>query len=80
MRVHLYIEIQGTIDSLMLWELIESYKLNLTDLGKVVLIYGDCSYINAGQIISKCALFGNLTVKITRGCNDEQKEKKTTES
>lgn len=80
MRVHIYIEIQGTIDSLMLWELIKSYKLNLTDLGKVVMVYGECSYINAGSIISKCALFGNLTVKITRGCNYEQEEEKNTQS
>ena len=80
MRVHLRIEIQGTIDSLMLWELIKSYKLNLTDFGEIVLVYGECSYMNAGSIISKCALFGNLTAKITRGCDYEQKETKKTES
>lgn len=77
MMVHIYVEIKGPIDSLMLWELIKDYKLNLTDLGEVIMVYGDCGYINAGSIVSKCALFGDLTVKVTRGCNNEQKESKT---
>lgn len=74
MKVHLYVEIQGSIDSYMLWELIRQYNLDLTDLGKLTMVYGDCSYSVAGRVVSRCALFGNLTVKITRGCKNEQKE------
>ena len=74
MRVKIYIEITGPIDSLMLWEIIKDYKLNLTDLGHVALVYGDCGYFAAGYIISKCALFGNLKVRIVRGCEDEQEK------
>lgn len=73
MKANVYIEIQGPIDSLMLWELIKEYKLNLTDFGEVIMVYGDCSYINVGRVISKCALFGRLTAKV-RGCDYEQKK------
>ena len=76
MKAYLYIEIQGEVDSLMLWEIIKQYDLNLTDLGKLTMVYGYCSYFNAGKIVSRCALFGNLTAKITRGCKDEQKKEK----
>ena len=75
MKVSVWIEIKGNIDSLMLWELIKDYKMNLTALDDVVLVYGDCSYLNAGIVISKCALFGEVTAKLRRGCGDEQKKK-----
>ena len=64
MKVNVWIEIRGSIDSLLLWKLIEGYKLNLTDLLDKCLVYGDCSCSDAGSVVSICALFGELTVYV----------------
>ena len=64
MKVNVWIEIRGSIDSLLLWKLIEGYELNLTDLLDKCLVYGDCSCSAAGSVVSICALFGELTVYV----------------
>lgn len=60
MRISLFVEIKGKIDSTALWQLIEEYKLNLTDVGSKTWVYGKTDCITAGTVISICALFGEL--------------------
>lgn len=70
----LWVEIEGEIDTLMLWSLIERYNLNLTEVFDKCWVYGECNYTSASRVIAKCALFGNITAKITRGGANEQEE------
>lgn len=70
----LWVEITGEMDTLMLWSLIERYNLNLTEVIGKCWVYGDCNYTIAGKVIAKCALFGDITAKITRGDANEQEE------
>lgn len=72
--LHLWVEIQGEVDSIMLWDLIERYDLNLTEVDDRCWVYGDCNYTTAGKVITKCALFGNISVKLTRGDDYEPEE------
>jgi hypothetical protein len=65
--VRLEIEIKGPADTLMLWSLIEKYKVNLTDIGEVIYIYGDTNITSAARIISCCALFGDLKIRLSKG-------------
>lgn len=75
--MRIYIEIDGAIDSIMLWKLIERHKLNLTALDDKTWVYGEVNYSTIGDVVSKCALFGNLTVKISKGVQaDESKRAK----
>ena len=80
MKINLFVEIKGEIDSLMLWELIKEYKLNLTDVITKTWVYGETDYMTAGKVISKCALFGDLTAEIHKGGGkDEPKETEETQ-
>lgn len=75
MKISMFVEIKGEIDTLMLWELIKDYKLNLTSVDDKTWVYGETDFMSAGKIISKCALFGDLTAEIhIGGGSDEQKE------
>ena len=66
MKVHVFIEVKGTFDSKQLYELIEQYGMNLTDLGNdTVLVYGDCHLLQATQVVYHCSLFGNTKSDIT---------------
>ena len=65
MLVHIFIEVKGKIDSRKLYALIEQDGINLTDLGDVVLVYGDCYAMQASQIVYNCALFGEVKATIT---------------
>ena len=64
MKVQVYITIKGNVDSLMLWKLIERYKVNLT--AAVTWVYGDVNYTSLGELVSKCALFGDIEVTVKR--------------
>lgn len=66
MKVHVFITIKGAVDSIMLWKLIEQYKVNLTADDNVTWIYGDVSYSKLGDLIAKCCLFGDVDVAIKR--------------
>lgn len=79
MKLHVTIEIKGKVDSLMLWELIKDYKMNLTDLETVVYVYGDCNYITAGRVLSCCALFGDIDAHITKGGGEYEQKKEEEE-
>lgn len=74
MLVYVSITINGRIDSLMLWSLIENFKVNLTQLDSVTYIYGEIAPHNVGELVARCALFGDLQVTIKGGGKDEQTE------
>lgn len=64
--MHLFIEINGNIDSRSLWQLIERYKVNLTDLEDKSLVYGDVSSYDALEIIACCSLYGKLKIELSK--------------
>ena len=64
---NLNVEIKGPIDSKKLWALIERYGVNLTDLGNIVLVYGEVDQKDATDIIAYCGLFGDITSKTGGG-------------
>jgi len=66
MKVQVYITIKGNVDSLMLWKLIERYKVNLTADNTVTWVYGEVNYTSLGELVSKCALFGDIEVTVKR--------------
>ncbi len=74
--MRLFIEIKGRIDSLMLWKLIKDYKLNLTALDDKTWVYGEANYTVIADVVSKCALFGDLKAEISKG-GVENEQKKT---
>ena len=45
--VHLFVEIRGPIDSRALWDELESYGVNVTDMKDTVLVYADLPMIEA---------------------------------
>lgn len=63
--MRLLIRIDGTINSLELWQHLESYEVNLTDLIDYTLIYGKADINDAITIIRICALFGNIHVELS---------------
>ena len=73
--MRLFVEINGKIDSLMLWKLIKDYKLNLTALDEKTWVYGEANYTVMADVVSKCALFGDIKAEVSKGGgNNEQKE------
>lgn len=80
MKNYLFVEIEGNIDSLRLWDMIKDYKLNLLDAVEKTWVYGEADYLVAGAVISKCALFGNIKAELTHGGGgaDEQKKAQDT--
>lgn len=56
----LYAVIKGPFDSKKLWSLISKYKVNLTDLGETVLVYGDVTIEDSTVILDACAKFGDI--------------------
>ncbi len=64
MKLNVTVEIKGEIDTLMLWSLIEKYKMNLTAVKDKTWIYGEVDYTTLGKIITKCALFGDVEAEI----------------
>ena len=56
----LYAVIKGPFDSKKLWSLISRYKVNLTDLGNTVLVYGDVDIHDAADVLAFCSMFGEI--------------------
>ena len=76
----LHVEIKDKVDSWMLWKLIKSHNLNLLELEGITYVYGEANYTAIGDVVSKCALFGDLTASISKGGGkDEQKKAKSPE-
>ena len=63
----LMVEIKGPFDSKKLWSLIEKYGVNLTDLGQIVLVYGDLSFTDAVDVIAFCSMFGEIKTEYGGG-------------
>lgn len=74
--MYLAVEIKGEVDALMLWKLIKSHNLNLLESGNRCWVYGEADYTAIGDVVSKCALFGNITAEITKGGGKNEQEKK----
>ena len=80
MKIKLFVEIKGNIDSLILWELIKDYKMNLTDVVDKSWVYGDADPLVAAKVVSICALFGDIKAELTHGGGgaDEQEKAQST--
>lgn len=63
--MRLLIRIDGQINSLELWQHLETYGVNLTDFMDYTLIYGKADFNDAVTIIRICALFGNIHVELS---------------
>lgn len=63
--MRLLIRIDGTINSLELWQHIQDYEVNLTDFIDYTYIYGEVNFNDAMKIISVSALFGNIHVELS---------------
>lgn len=61
----LLIRIDGQINSLDLWQHIQDFKVNLTDLIEFTYVYGETNIDDAAQIIRICALYGNLSIELS---------------
>lgn len=46
--------------------MIEKYGVNLTDLEEETLIYGDVDITEAMEVITCCALYGNLKIELSK--------------
>ena len=64
MKVTLYIEIEGTIDSRELYNDIERYRVNVTDLRVKTLVYGEVQLGVAFRIIEQSAKYGSIMARI----------------
>lgn len=64
--LRIIIKIDGRIDSKSLWEQIEDYGVNLTDLGDYSLIYGDVSFVTLVGIMGFCSTFEKIEITCTR--------------
>lgn len=65
MKVTIFVQIIGRINSRELWEIIEPFGVNLTDMGDKTLVYGECYLETASRIVFHCSLFGNTMTEIT---------------
>lgn len=63
--MHLFMTIEGDFDSRLLWSLIEKYKVSLTDLDNVVLVYGDVCARVAAEVLVCCAPFGKIKLELS---------------
>lgn len=64
MRVELWVEIKGKIDSKALYDIIGHQGMNVTELDDKTLVYGECYILTASQVIYHCSLFGETVSTI----------------
>ena len=63
----LWIKTEDLVDSKALYQEIEAYKINLTDLIDYSLIYGDCTLEDALTIISLTEKYSHIiTISLTQ--------------
>lgn len=65
--MRLFITIEGDFDARLLWNLIEKYKVNLTELEHVTLVYGDVDASTAAEVLVCCAPFGKIKLELSNG-------------
>ena len=63
--LYLWITIIGCDDSTKLWNAIEQYKVNLTDLGDKAYIYGEVQMPEAIEIIGVANDYGETEVSLS---------------
>lgn len=66
MKAHIWLEIQGKIDSEALWHQLERYGVNVTDLCQKTLVYGEVDILTAGTIVTICSMHGNIQATVRR--------------
>jgi len=65
MKVTVFVQIIGKINSRELWELVQHLgDINVTDCVEKTLVYGECYLEQASRVIFHCALFGDCTIEI----------------
>jgi len=64
--VHLFVEIRGPIDSRELWDELEPYGVNVTDMSDTVLVYADLPIIEAVTVVGICSKYGSTKSQIER--------------
>jgi len=64
--VHLFVEIRGPIDSKALWDELESYGVNVTDMSDTVLVYADLPILQAVTVVGICSKYGDVKSQIER--------------
>lgn len=62
-------EFPANIDSKELYEMVKCFKLNVTDIGKTVYMYGEMSTKHLQTVIAICYKFGyeEITIKNPTG-------------
>lgn len=70
MRVDIFIELKGQINSTELWEDLEATGANVTDLGDQTLVYGNIDIASLAKITTTCAIFSeDIHIHATRPIN-----------
>ena len=65
MKVTVFVKIVGKIDGKQLFELVEQFGMNVTDLMDETLVYGECYMEQASRVLYHCALFGDIMAEVT---------------
>lgn len=65
MKVTIFVQVIGKINSKELFEIVEQFGMNVTDMGDKTLVYGECYLEQASRIVFHCSLFGNTMTEIT---------------
>lgn len=65
MKVTVFVKIVGKIDGKQLFELVQQFGMNVTDLMDETLVYGECYLEQASRVLYHCALFGNIMAEVT---------------
>ena len=59
------IKITGRINSTELWQHIEPFRVNLTELDEYSLVYGEADPHTAMKIILICSAYGHLSIELS---------------
>ena len=63
-KASMFIRISGQIDSRGLYECVKQMGMNVTDLGDMTLVYGDCSIDDVMELVCICWSYGDITAEI----------------
>ena len=63
--VYVSCTINGKIDSRELWDDLNSYDVNVTDLGEVTYVYGQVSMYDSLFVIDICRKYGDTISEVT---------------
>ena len=66
MKVNVFIQINGKINSRELYENICHFgNINVTDCGENTLVYGECYLEQASRVFFHASLYGDVSVTLT---------------